>query len=407
MPIDDLWMSKKIDPQTGKRKRNKRYGKGRRWRVRWTDPETGRTAPTKSFDRKEDAIEYETSILGSIQQGDYVDPKAGAISVTAWATKWRESMLHDPATQRLVEQAMRLHVLPILGDLKMRSVRPTHIRGWVKDRVDNEALAPSTLRVVYSYIASMFKAASNDRIIGKTPCVGIGLPDLDGDGKRWLPTPDQVHQLYLAMYPRYRAAVIVAAACGLRVSEVLGLERHAIDFDHGVIRVTQQLKQVTGGCYIGKTKTKHSVRTVEMPALAVEALRIHLAEFPSDAIELRDTTGKKAVRRMADLVFTTRTGKPVSRGTYARPWCTARARVDGVPDDFGMHGLRHYYATLLIHGGASVKTVQLKLGHSNPMITLNTYTHEWPDAIDTTRSLVDAALGTRVPVAARTLALAA
>lgn len=43
--------------------------------------------------------------------------------------------------------------------------------------------------------------------------------------------------------------------------------------------------------------------------------------------------------------------------------------------------------------GAAVKTVQLALGHSSPMITLNTYAHEWPDALDRTRALVDAALG--------------
>jgi integrase len=47
---------------------------------------------------------------------------------------------------------------------------------------------------------------------------------------------------------------------------------------------------------------------------------------------------------------------------------------------------------LLIHNGAAVKTVQLALGHSSPMITLNTYAHEWPDTLNRTRALVDAAL---------------
>jgi integrase len=45
------------------------------------------------------------------------------------------------------------------------------------------------------------------------------------------------------------------------------------------------------------------------------------------------------------------------------------------------------------HGGASVKTVQLSLGHTQPTITLNTYLGHWPDAVDTTRSLIDSALG--------------
>jgi integrase len=50
---------------------------------------------------------------------------------------------------------------------------------------------------------------------------------------------------------------------------------------------------------------------------------------------------------------------------------------------------------VLIHAGASVKTVQLALGHSNPTVTLNTYVHEWPDVLDRTRSLVEGALGQR------------
>jgi pilus assembly protein TadC len=42
------------------------------------------------------------------------------------------------------------------------------------------------------------------------------------------------------------------------------------------------------------------------------------------------------------------------------------------------------------------------LGHSTPTVTLNEYVHEWPDALDRTRSLVDGALG--MPEAAATLA---
>jgi integrase len=75
-------------------------------------------------------------------------------------------------------------------------------------------------------------------------------------------------------------------------------------------------------------------------------------------------------------------------------WTPVRTRV-GLPPRWVIHGLRHYYATLPIHAGASVKTVQLALGHSTPTVTHNEYVHEWPDALDRTRSLVDGALGTR------------
>jgi integrase len=77
-------------------------------------------------------------------------------------------------------------------------------------------------------------------------------------------------------------------------------------------------------------------------------------------------------------------------------WVPAVERA-GVPKGVGFHALRHYFATLLIHGRASVKTVQLALRHATPTITLNTYVGRWPEAVEATRVLVDAGLRRPVP----------
>lgn len=59
---------------------------------------------------------------------------------------------------------------------------------------------------------------------------------------------------------------------------------------------------------------------------------------------------------------------------------------------FDFHELRHYYASLLIRYGESVKTVQVRLGHKSAEETLNTYSHLWPDSDDRSRDAVDATL---------------
>ena len=66
---------------------------------------------------------------------------------------------------------------------------------------------------------------------------------------------------------------------------------------------------------------------------------------------------------------------------------------------FVFHGLRHYYASLLIRHGESVKTVQERLGHASAVETLDTYSHLWPDSDDRTREAVDSVL---VPALLRT-----
>ncbi len=55
---------------------------------------------------------------------------------------------------------------------------------------------------------------------------------------------------------------------------------------------------------------------------------------------------------------------------------------DQLPAGFTLHQLRHSCASYLINQGASVKAVQEQLGHSSPMVTLNTYTHLYDDDLD-------------------------
>ncbi len=148
----------------------------------------------------------------------------------------------------------------------------------------------------------------------------------------------------------------------------------------------------------------------------MDALAAHLAEHPATAVEIIDITGAKPVTREAQLIFTTADGLGIRRTFYSagvlRPAVAAarneltkdwekitptkvqlqRAlaeRLDGAT----YHDLRHFYASLLIRHGESVKTVQSRLGHASARETLDTYSHLWPDSDDRTREAVDLVLG--------------
>lgn len=62
-------------------------------------------------------------------------------------------------------------------------------------------------------------------------------------------------------------------------------------------------------------------------------------------------------------------------------------------DEFTLHDLRHFYASGLIAAGCDVVTVQSALGHSQPSITLNIYSHLWPNANERTRGAIDHLMG--------------
>lgn len=388
MAVDDLWYHSKRGAN-GERVESKRHGRGKRYRVRYID-DTG-TPRERLFEKKADAEHFDVNTRADVSRGVYIDPSAGRTTVAALGAQWRETALHRGSTAERVARAFALHIDPVLGNRQAAQVRPSHIQAWVRDR--SAVLAPSTLRVVYSYLASMFTMAVRDRVIGRTPCEGIRLPEPERDD-RFIPSPEQVHALAAVLPARYSALVYPAAGCGLRQGEAFGLELEHVDFLRREIRVVQQLVTVAGRKpYLGPVKTPTSRRTVEMGVVVAERLARHVELFPPVEVELDDETDpRKPVRRTARLIFVNGSGDPIHRASWSHAWAPG-VEAAGLPKGFGYHGLRHYFATLLIHAGASVKTVQLALGHSKPSITLDTYSHEWPDAVDRTRNLVDAALG--------------
>lgn len=392
MAVDDLWYLSRRDPETGERRPAKRHGRGKRWRVRWSDPQTGETR-TALFERKADAERHDASMHADISRGQYIDPRAGKVTIAEYAEQWRGQQLHRDSTADMVERAFRLHILPVIGHVPLSDARASHVRAWVKGTTEN--LAPSTVHLVYSYVRAMFAAAAADKIIAATPCVGIRLPEI-AERDYFVPEPEQIHRLVDEIADRYSPVPYIAAGCGLRGSEIFGLELGHVDFLSRELHVRQQLKRLPGQPpYLGELKTRTSRRTVELPEVVQLAVARHIERFPVRETVIEDRTDVRNVHvRPARLLFLTAHHRPLHRSNWSAVWRRAVRRA-GLPVAFGLHGLRHYFATLLIHNGAAVKTIQLALGHSSPIITLNTYAHEWPDALDRTRSLVDAALGRR------------
>jgi integrase len=360
------------------------------WQVRWRD-ESG-SQRKRNFAKKAAAASFDAEVRSRLDKGTSLDQAAGKMTVTEWAARWRADLTIADSTAERLDRVFRLHVDAVpLGGMKMAAVRPSHMRAWVKDR--SEVLAGSTLAVVWANVASMFGAAVLDRVIGVSPCTGLSAPGAEPP-PHFIPATDQVHAVAAALPDRYRAVAWLAAGCGWRRGEILGVELPSADFLRRSAEVSQQLKSLTGvPPFIGLPKTRTSARVSEMPEVTQLALARHLERFPVTPRPIWDRTDRRRhVQRPASLVFTTSTGGPVHPAFWSDIWRVAADKA-GIPKGVGVHCLRHYYATLLIHQGKSVKYVQVAMGHATPMITLNTYAGLWPDEEEGgARSIVDAAL---------------
>lgn len=370
------------------------HGCARRWQVRYRDAAGAQRK--KNFSKKTGvdpntcADAFDAKVRDQVNTGTYINPEDGRIRFAAYAEEWREGQLHREQTRALVERALRLYINPVIGDMPLLAVRSSHVQRIVNEAT--RALEPSSLEIVYGYVASIFKAAVRNGRIPRSPCVDIRLPPKAV--KEIDPLDAQaVTALADALPRRYAAIPKLVAGTGLRPGEVFGLETDCVNFLRKVVRVRQQLvTSTTKGCpaYLGETKTPQSVRTVPVTGATIDMLAAHLAEFPAKSVEIEDRTDpRRPCRRTADLLFTTSRGTPLTRHTWTDIWSPA-ARAIGLPPRTGLHIVRHTYASAQIRFGESPKTVQKLLGHASPTITMNTYLHLWPDADDRARLAVDA-----------------
>lgn len=355
-----------------------------KWRARYRDAAGKQYA--RHFDRKLDAQRWLDEVTASIVTGQYVDPRAGRVTFRAYAEQWRQMQVHRPNTAAHVETMLRRHAYPTFGERTLVSIMPSEIQAWVKmlstpDLPNGrKALMPKTVGVLHNIVSAVMRSAIRDRKIVGNPCDGTRLPRVEK--RRTVPLLTSQVEILRDNAPDDLKALIVFVACtGLRQGEALGVTRDRLRLlgKNPVVVVDRQLTTYTGERpKFGPLKTSASYRSVPLPKSVVTLLNEHIANHD---------IGEE------DLMFTLR-GEPMTRQTFGHAWRPI-AKLAGLTEatGTGMHSLRHYYASLLIRYGESVKTVQVRLGHASAAETLDTYSHLWPDSDDRTREAIDAVFG--------------
>ena len=146
---------------------------------------------------------------------------------------------------------------------------------------------------------------------------------------------------------RDRAMLELMYASGLRVSELLMLEKKNINLKKGIVTI------------YGKGAKE---RKVPMGDFAEEYIVKYINE-------VRD----KFHGRDSKYLFLNRNGKPLSRIYFFKQIRKYASEV-GIDTPISPHTLRHCFATHMLEGGAQLRTVQEMLGHSN-IATTQIYTH--------------------------------
>ena len=287
-----------------------------------------------------------------------------------------QSNILKPSSYDRKEITLENQVYPLIGDICMSQVSFDDIQDMINE-LKKQDLSYSTIKKAYEAINGCFKYALIKGDINKNPCIGVTLPKnlkhQDGDIKFY--TEKQVELLlnqstikYNNGKSKYRLGygIQLLLYTGLRIGEALALTWEDVDIQNKTIKVNKNLKQVKNRdddqsvykiIIQNSTKTNSGTRIIPLNNKSIEALK-----------QIKEITGQYKY------VFSTETGNNVSARTCDRMFRKIQENC-GFKEIYGVHALRHTFASLLFKRGVDVNTVSEILGHKDVSVTYDTYIH--------------------------------
>ncbi|MFZ1155502.1 MAG: site-specific tyrosine recombinase XerD, partial [Solirubrobacteraceae bacterium] len=218
---------------------------------------------------------------------------------------------------------------------------------------DRPPVAAATLQRKAACLRSFYRHLRREGLIEHDPTTDLRGPPKTkrlpkvlsrGDVSKLLEQPKGTEPLAL----RDRALLEVMYACGLRVSEAIGLEVSDVDVEVGMLRAS------------GKGSKE---RIVPVGRRAVQALDLYLQRSRPRLVGVRVETH----------LFVNHRGSALTRqGLYKI--IQSHARTAGLAQRMTPHTLRHTFATHLLAGGCDLRSLQEMLGHAD-LATTQIYTH--------------------------------
>ncbi len=351
-------------------------------------------------------------------------------TLSAYSDRWLKSRRAEISRQtaagygRIVSEYIDRHEIGKLrvGDIDVTAVSTFYAAVLERGSV-GAPVSPETVRGVHRVLSMILKRATHDGLLRMNPCQQAKPPKDDrteDEAQEPGVDPETAREFVTgAAGTSIGAVAAVALGTGLRRSELLALRWRDVDFVAGELHVTGKIEQVKGSVARTATKTKRSRRTVPFGAnvaAVLQAQKRSLAEKRlATPAELWHEEGwvfpslRVSFNRAGDVFPGGRIWTP---NALAQEWRREIDRANGrrlgefvaaggavedfEPWEFGIHALRHAYATKQLADGVRVEIVSRRLGHSSSLVTLRVYSHvldtERRDGVDAADGLLGALL---------------
>lgn len=299
----------------------------------------------KSFDTQREAQVWRSEQESTASKGKWIDPRLSKITVGEWRTQWVAAIKNHPtladATKRGYE--WRVSAIPE-GDLSvpLASVTDAMIERWL--HAIAHSTSPSSANTCLPTIKLMFNAAVKERYLLESPCADVKKLK-DKRREMVIPTADELEAICAELPVWAERAVRGLAYLGCRSSDLINITPEDVVLGPRLV--------------VRDRKTDGKPRALPL----VGEVRL-IVESAGDR----------------EFIFDGFRGGRIQTSELRKEWHAAR-RAAGVRH-MRLHDLRHYCASRLIAAGHNPVQVAAWLGHSTPTQTLNTYSHLFPNDME-------------------------
>ena len=318
------------------------------------------TSKKKYGKLQKEVRDYHRAALAQLSQG--MLSKDDNITISDFLANYMETVgKHTlrPRTQEINESYSRVHIIPSLGKIKLKDLRPDHVQAFYSQKI-NQGLSKRTVQMLHTFLRTALKQAVKWGLVARNVTDLVQAPRPVKKAPVFF-TKEQLNTFLESVKEhKWHPIYVLLVYGGFREGEVLGIHYEDCDMVNRLINVRHSIITLKGGIAITEPKTKTSKRAVTLPNIAYVELKKHLEQL----------------ERKQGLIFTTSTGGPISPRNFIRHFKQA-LKSAGLPD-IRVHDLRHSHASLLLASGVNPKLVQERLGHASITLTLDTYSHVIP-----------------------------
>ena len=308
--------------------------------------------------------------------------EAGNLTLGKYLERWLVDSVRGSVrvkTYEGYETAVRVHVAPAMGRIKLRNVTPTHLRGLYREKLD-AGLSTRTVQYLHVTLRQALGQAVKDGLVPRNVADVVNAPRVVTRQMQPLTSEQAKAFVEAAKGDRHEALYVLAVTTGIRRGELLGLKWEDLELDAGVLRVKRAL--APDARTFAEPKTAKSRRSVRLTSGAVRALQWH-RERQSQAGQRLNSLWQEH-----GLVFPSMVGTPLNPENLVKRSFKPLLEHVGLPP-IRFHDLRHTCATLLLSKSVNPKIVQEMLGHANISVTLDIYSHVLPDMQEEAAAAMD------------------